>query len=75
MIVGAIFLCVGAGILFLRLGQEFVPTLDEKDTVKEVRRIPSTSLGQWVCCTDVPNFPWRNERDRRQAIDTSANEK
>src|ERR1019366_6752533 len=21
-----------------------------------------------LCCTDVPNFPWRNERDRRRAI-------
>jgi hypothetical protein len=25
-------------------------------------------LSAWVCCTDVPNFPWRAEGDRRQAI-------
>ena len=46
VIAGAIVLCVGAVILFARLGQEFVPTLDEKNIVMEVRRIPSTSLGQ-----------------------------
>ena len=39
-------MCVGAVILFARLGQEFVPTLDEKNIVMEVRRIPSTSLAQ-----------------------------
>jgi cobalt-zinc-cadmium resistance protein CzcA len=46
VITAAIVLCVGAVILFARLGQEFVPTLDEKNIVMEVRRIPSTSLGQ-----------------------------
>jgi len=30
--------------LFTRLGQEFVPTLDEQDIAIETRRIPSTSL-------------------------------
>ena len=46
VIVAAIFLCVGAAVLFARLGQEFTPTLDEKNIVMEVRRIPSTSLAQ-----------------------------
>ncbi len=32
--------------LFLRLGQEFVPTLDEKDIAMHAMRIPSTSLTQ-----------------------------
>ncbi len=46
VIVVAIMLCVGAAVLFARLGQEFTPTLDEKNIVMEVRRIPSTSLAQ-----------------------------
>ena len=33
-------------LLFLSLGQEFNPTLDEKNIVMEARRIPSTSLAQ-----------------------------
>lgn len=33
-------------VLFTRLGQEFIPTLDEKDIVMQVMRIPSTSLTQ-----------------------------
>ena len=33
-------------ILFSRLGQEFVPTLDEKDIAMHAMRIPSTSLTQ-----------------------------
>jgi heavy metal efflux system protein len=46
VILGAILL-FGAGIvLFTRLGQEFTPTLDEKNIVIEARRIPSTSLSQ-----------------------------
>ena len=32
--------------MFTRLGQEFTPTLDEKNIVMEVKRIPSTSLSQ-----------------------------
>ena len=36
----------GASLLFTRLGQEFTPTLDEKNIVMEVKRIPSTSLSQ-----------------------------
>lgn len=40
-------LLFGAGIvLFTRLGQEFTPTLDEKNIVIEARRIPSTALSQ-----------------------------
>jgi cobalt-zinc-cadmium resistance protein CzcA len=42
----AIVLLVGAVLLFSRLGQEFIPTLDEKNIVMEVRRIPGTSLSQ-----------------------------
>jgi cobalt-zinc-cadmium resistance protein CzcA len=33
-------------LLFLRLGQEFVPTLDEQDIAMHAMRIPSTSLTQ-----------------------------
>ena len=35
-----------AGYLFTLLGQEFVPTLDEKDIALHAIRIPSTSLSQ-----------------------------
>jgi cobalt-zinc-cadmium resistance protein CzcA len=42
----AAVLCVAAGLLFLHLGQEFTPSLDEKNVVVEVRRIPSTALSQ-----------------------------
>ncbi|MFY9344486.1 MAG: CusA/CzcA family heavy metal efflux RND transporter [Planctomycetota bacterium] len=37
---------VGALLLFQGLGQEFVPTLDEKDLALQAIRIPSTSLTQ-----------------------------
>jgi cobalt-zinc-cadmium resistance protein CzcA len=46
MIVAAALLFAGALLLFLHLGQEFTPTLDEKNIVMEVRRIPSTGLSQ-----------------------------
>jgi len=36
----------GAAWLFTRLGQEFVPILDEKNIVMGVKRIPSASLAQ-----------------------------
>jgi heavy metal efflux system protein len=39
-------LFAGAVLLFTRLGQEFLPTLDEQNIVMEVKRIPSTSLPQ-----------------------------
>jgi cobalt-zinc-cadmium resistance protein CzcA len=48
------YLAVGAGVaafalsllLLMRLGQEFVPTLDEKNIAMHAMRIPSTSLTQ-----------------------------
>ena len=46
VIVAALALIAGAALLFMRLGQEFVPILDEKNIVMEVKRIPSTSLSQ-----------------------------
>jgi heavy metal efflux system protein len=46
VIIGAALLFAGAVLLFTRLGQEFTPTLDEKNIVMEVKRIPSTSLSQ-----------------------------
>jgi len=46
VIASAALLFVGAAVLFMRLGQEFTPTLDEKNIVMEVKRIPSTSLSQ-----------------------------
>src|SRR6266436_3825647 len=42
----AVLLFAGAVVLFATLGQEFTPTLDEKNIVMEVKRIPSTSLSQ-----------------------------
>ncbi|GAA3844201.1 CusA/CzcA family heavy metal efflux RND transporter [[Pseudomonas] carboxydohydrogena] len=42
----AAVLFIAAGLLFTRLGQEFTPTLDEKNIVMEVKRIPSTSITQ-----------------------------
>ena len=36
----------GALLLFGRLGQEFIPTLDEQDLAIQAIRIPSTSLTQ-----------------------------
>jgi heavy metal efflux system protein len=46
IIVVGILLVSGAVLLFGRLGQEFIPKLDEKNIVMEVKRIPSTSLSQ-----------------------------
>jgi cobalt-zinc-cadmium resistance protein CzcA len=40
---GAFFLSL---LVFSRLGQEFVPTLDEKDLLLQAIRIPSTSLSE-----------------------------
>ena len=42
----AIVLTAIAAFVFTRLGQEFVPILDEKNIVMEVKRIPSASLAQ-----------------------------
>lgn len=43
---GAVALFGVAGSLFLKLGQEFIPTLDEKNLAMQAIRIPSTSLSQ-----------------------------
>jgi cobalt-zinc-cadmium resistance protein CzcA len=45
-ILTGLVLFAGALLLFLRLGQEFVPTLDEKNIAMHALRIPSTSLTQ-----------------------------
>jgi len=42
----AALLFAGTALLFTRLGQEFTPTLDEKNIVMEVKRVPSTALAQ-----------------------------
>ncbi len=42
----ALLLLVGAGLLFTRLGTEFIPQLDEKSIALNATRIPSTSLTQ-----------------------------
>ncbi|MBI5762586.1 MAG: CusA/CzcA family heavy metal efflux RND transporter [Planctomycetes bacterium] len=46
VVAGGVLAFVGSLILFGRLGQEFVPTLDEKDIAMHAMRIPSTSLTQ-----------------------------
>jgi heavy metal efflux system protein len=46
VMVAAALMFVGAVLLFGRLGQEFTPTLDEKNIVMEVKRVPSTALAQ-----------------------------
>ncbi|MBI5434003.1 MAG: CusA/CzcA family heavy metal efflux RND transporter [Planctomycetes bacterium] len=46
VVVSAIAAFAGALVLFGRLGQEFAPTLDEKDIALHALRIPSTSLTQ-----------------------------
>ncbi|MGY4472837.1 efflux RND transporter permease subunit [Bradyrhizobium sp. USDA 3364] len=46
VIAAAALLFVGAAALFTRLGQEFTPTLDEKNIVMEVKRVPSTALAE-----------------------------
>lgn len=42
----ALALFVGGCLLFTRLGQEFIPTLDEKDVAMHAMRIPSTGITQ-----------------------------
>jgi heavy metal efflux system protein len=46
VIAGAVVLFAVALLVFLRLGQEFIPTLDEKNMAMHALRIPSTSLAQ-----------------------------
>jgi cobalt-zinc-cadmium resistance protein CzcA len=45
-IAGAAVLLAAAALVFLRLGQDFIPTLDEKSLAMHAVRIPSTSLDQ-----------------------------
>ncbi len=61
-IVTGVALFAGAALLFTRLGQEFLPTLDEQNIVMEVKRIPSTSLPQsqamqFINETTIKRFP------------------
>lgn len=46
VVAAAVLAFAGSALLFTRLGQEFVPTLDEKDIAMHAMRIPSTSLTQ-----------------------------
>ncbi len=47
VIIGAAVGCfVFALVIFITMGQEFIPTLDEKDIAMHAMRIPSTSLTQ-----------------------------
>ena len=46
VVIGALLLLVGAGLLASRLGSEFLPTLDEGDIAMHALRIPGTSLTQ-----------------------------
>ena len=46
VVAGAVVAFLGSLALFTRLGQEFIPTLDEKDIAMHAMRIPSTSLSQ-----------------------------
>ena len=45
-VAGSMALLLVAGVLFSRLGQEFIPQLDEKNIAMHAMRIPSTSLTQ-----------------------------
>jgi len=46
LVAGSVIIAFAAFMLFPQLGQEFVPTLDEKDIALHAVRIPSTSLTQ-----------------------------
>lgn len=46
VVIAAVGAFAASLLLFLTLGQEFVPTLDEKDIAMHAMRIPSTSLSQ-----------------------------
>ena len=50
---GALAAFVASLLVFQRLGQEFVPQLDEKNILLEPTRIPSTSLSQSTAMTEV----------------------
>src|SRR2546430_1447348 len=49
VIAGAVLLFGGALVLFNRLGQEFIPTLDEKNIAMHALRIPSAALSRLRC--------------------------
>ncbi len=46
VMVGAAIMFAAALLVFVRLGQVFIPTLDEKNVAMHALRIPSTSLAQ-----------------------------
>ena len=46
VLLGAVALIAGSVGIFLSLGQEFIPSLDEFDVAAETQKIPSTSLAQ-----------------------------
>jgi len=46
VVIAAVLAFAASVLLFTRLGQEFIPTLDEKDIAMHAMRIPSTSLSQ-----------------------------
>jgi cobalt-zinc-cadmium resistance protein CzcA len=46
VMVGAALMFAAALLVFVRLGQVFIPTLDEKNVAMHALRIPSTSLAQ-----------------------------
>lgn len=46
VIVAGVLIFAGSAWLFSRLGQEFIPTLDEGNLAIQMQRIPSTSLTQ-----------------------------
>lgn len=46
IVAGAFVAFLGSALLFTRLGQEFVPTLDEKDLAMHAMRIASTGISQ-----------------------------
>ena len=48
VVAGALVLLVVSGVLALRLGGEFLPTLDERDIAIHALRIPGTSLDQAI---------------------------
>ncbi len=48
VVMAAVLLLVGAGLLATNLGSEFLPTLDEGDVVMHALRIPGTSLSQAI---------------------------
>ncbi len=48
VVAGAALLTIAAGLLFTRLGAEFIPQLDEGDIALHALRIPGTSLTQAI---------------------------